>query len=74
MKNDLPIVVAQRHELLVVVDVEKPLSRTLFYLAGEIRHQVMAIEVDLVGCVPNRIALHQLFGDLGIASHRQDRW
>src|SRR6516162_9646212 len=39
-EHQLPIVIAQCHELLVVIAVEEPLARALLKLAGQIWHQV----------------------------------
>ena len=56
-EHDLPIVVAQCHDLLVVVAVDERDPRALLRFAGQIRHQIIAVEVDLVGHVPDRVAL-----------------
>ena len=47
-EHDLPIVVAQCHDLLVVVAVDERDPRALLCLAGQVRQQIMAVEVDLI--------------------------
>ena len=56
-EHELPIVVAQRHDLLVVIAVDERDPRALLRLAGQVRHQIIAVEVDLVGHVADRVAL-----------------
>ena len=71
-EHHLPIVVAQCHDLLVVVAVDERLPRALLDFAGQIRHQIIAVEVDLIGHVADRVALQQLVLDVGIAGHGEE--
>ena len=56
-ERQLPVVVAQAGHLLVVVDVNERVPRALRGLPRQVRHEVVAVEVDLVGHVPDLVAL-----------------
>ena len=47
-------------------------ARALLGLPGQVRHEVVAIEMDLVGHVADLVALEQLVLDLGVAGHRHE--
>src|SRR5436305_5823735 len=48
------------------------LARALLNLASQIRNQIMAVEVDLIGHVADGVALQQLVFNVGIAGHRSE--
>src|SRR5215467_5242371 len=66
---DFPIIVAQSDDLLVVIAVDERDPRALFDLAGQVRHQIITVEVDLIGHVADFVALQELVGDLRIPGH-----
>ena len=70
-EHELPVVVAQCGQLLVVVDVEERLARAFRDLPGQVGDQVVAVEMDLVGHVAHLVALEQLLLHLRVAGHRQ---
>ncbi len=70
-EHELPVIVAQTNQLLVVVDVKKRLPRALIDLTGQVRHEVVAIEMDLVGHVANFVALEQFVLHLRVTGNRQ---
>src|SRR6516225_3549074 len=59
-EHKLPIVVAQTGQLLVVVDVKERFTRAFRDLPGEVGHEIIAVEVDLVGHVADFVALSNL--------------
>ena len=69
-EHELPVVVAQRRQLLVVVEVEERLARALRRLPRQVGHEIVAVEMDLVGHVADLVALEQLVLHVGVAG----RW
>jgi hypothetical protein len=47
-EHDLPIVVSQGDQLLIVVDVEERLPWAVCYFSRQVRNKVVPIEMDLV--------------------------
>ena len=65
-EHELPVVVAQADQLLVVVAVEERLARALRRLARSgTGSEVVAVEVDLVGHVADLVALEELLLHVG---------
>src|SRR6185503_10528204 len=52
-EHELPVVIPQSDQLLIVVDIEERLSGTLCSLPGQVRDEIVSIEVNLVGHVTN---------------------
>src|SRR5262245_46469526 len=67
----LPILVADRHELAVVVEVEEFLARGLVLLAGQVGKLIVAVEMHLVGAPAGLPALQQALLHAGIAGRRE---
>src|SRR5215467_12771105 len=72
-EHGLPLVVAQRHQVTVVAPVEELLARVLRDVTLEVRHQIVAVEVDLERLVPRPVAGLDLVHDARLASRREDR-
>ena len=72
-EHHLPVLVAHRHELGVVVDVEELLARGLLLLAGEHRQLVVAVEVHLERLAHRVVAREQLVLDVRLAGRGQQR-
>ena len=72
-EHKFPIVVSQPGQLLVVVDVKERLPRALRSLSGQVRHEVVAVEMDLVGHVADLVAGEQFVLDLRITGDGQNR-
>ena len=60
-EDDLPVVVAQSGQLLVVVDVDERFAGALLRLSGKVRQEVVAVEMHFVGCAPGLIALESFW-------------
>ena len=56
-EHHLPVVVAQRDEIAVVVEVDEALARALLLLAGEVGQQVVAVDVHLERLAGRLVAL-----------------
>src|SRR4030095_12526759 len=61
-----------RSDVAVVREVDEAGARTLGFLARQVRHQVVAVEVDLVGRVADLVALLELFLDVGLTGRGED--
>ena len=70
-EHQLPVVVAQAGQLLVVVDVEERFPRALRGLPGQVGDEIVAVQMDLVGHVADLVALEQLVLHLRVAGHGQ---
>src|SRR6185312_3363029 len=72
----MELVVADPHrdDLAVIAEVHEGLPRALLRLAGQVRNQVVAVEMDLVGGVADLVAIEALLSDLVITGDGQDRW
>ena len=68
-ERQLPVVVAQPGQLLVVVDVKERFPRALRDLPGQVGDEVVTVEVNLVGPVADLVALEQFVLNLRVASH-----
>ena len=71
-EGDLPVVVAERRDAAVVGPVEELAPRPVG-LALERRHEVVAVEMDLVGPVADLLAGQQLLLDAGLAGGGEQR-
>ena len=71
-KHDLPVVVSQTRQLLVVVDVEKRFPRALRSLPGQVGHEIVAVEMNLVGHVADLVAVEQFVLDLRVTGDCQE--
>ena len=73
LEHDLPVVIAQGDQLLVVVDVEERFSRSPRNLSGQVGDQVVAVQMNLVGHVADLVALGQSVLHRGVAGNSQER-
>ena len=71
-EHHLPVVEAQRDQIAVVVEVDEALARALLVLAGQVRQQIVAVDVDLERLARRLVALLELLDDVGLARHRQE--
>src|SRR5271166_1035315 len=72
-EHKLPAVIAQAHEVAVVVPVEELVTRP-FTLTLQRRHQVVTVQMHLEGLVAGGVAGQQLRLDVRLASGRHPRW
>ena len=72
-EDDLPVVEPQREHVAVVGEVDEPLPRALVDLAGQVRQQVVAVDVDLEGRVADSCARLQLLDDVRLAGGGEER-
>ena len=63
---DLPVVVAQRHHVTIVGEVEELLTRPFLFLTGQVWQKVVAIQVVLVSLTVGLIACEQLLLDVSV--------
>src|SRR6476659_3077696 len=72
----MELVVADPHrgDLAVIAKVHEGLPRALRCLAGQIRNQVMTVEMDLVRHVSDLVAIEALLSDLVITGDGQNCW
>jgi hypothetical protein len=61
---EFPIVVAQTSQIAIVGEIEKLLTRALLLRAGQVRQQVVAVEMHLVGHAAGLVAGEQLLLDV----------
>ena len=64
---ELPVVVAKPHQVAFVGEVEELLARPLLFLTGQVRQEVVAIQMVLVGLAVRLIAREQLLLDVRVA-------
>jgi hypothetical protein len=57
LEHELPILITQRDEIAVVVEIDELLARAALLLAGEIWELIITIEVDLEGSSADVVAL-----------------
>ena len=72
-EDELPVLVTQGEQVAVVAEIEELPARALRFLAGEVRQDVVAVEVDLVGHVAHVVALEQLLLHVGVAGGGKQR-
>ena len=64
---------ADAQDVAVVGEVDHPAPWALLDLAGQVRQQVVAVDMDLVGHVPDLVALLELLDDVGFAGGGKER-
>ena len=72
-KHDLPVGVADGHDLAIVVDVEKLGARRRVGLSRQVVHLVVAVDGVAVLPAVERDALGELLLDVGAAGGRRER-
>src|SRR5262245_8345069 len=72
-EDHFPVLVPQRDELAVVIEIEERLARRLGFLAFEIGEDVETVEMVLVGHIAELPALQQAIRHVSIAGRRQQR-
>ena len=72
-EDKLPVVVAQAKQVALVAEVEELLARIFRGLAGQVRQQVVAVEMHLEGLVADFHALEELLFHVGNARSREER-
>jgi hypothetical protein len=70
-EHHLPILVAQGHDVAIVVQVDELLARAALLLAHEVRKLVIAVEMDLEGLGSGLVALEKFVLDIRVAGGRQ---
>src|SRR5262245_32218256 len=70
---ELVVTHSHRDNLAVVAEIHKGLPRALLRLAGHVRNQVVAVEMDLVGRASDLVAIEALLSDLVIPGYVQVR-
>lgn len=68
LEDDFPILVAKRHQVAIVVEIEESISGALGLPAGEVGQLVVAIEMNLEGLRTGLMALEQLLLDIRITA------
>ncbi len=56
-KDKLPIVIAQPHQIAIIGEVDDALARSLFHLAGEVRQEILPVNMHLEGLVASLVSL-----------------
>ena len=72
-EHDLPVLGPHAEHVAVVGEVDHPAPRALVHLAGQVRQQVVAVDVDLVGHVAGLVARLQLLDDVRLAGGGEER-
>src|SRR4030095_15403017 len=70
LEDNLPVFVAQRDDIAIVVDVDELLASTALLLSREVGQLVIPIEMDLEGLASGLMTLEQLVLDIRLARHR----
>ena len=70
-EDHLPVFETQCLQIAIIGKVEEFLTGPLLLLAGQVRHEIVAVQVHLKGLVARRVALLQFFFDLRVACNRQ---
>src|SRR5258705_9172659 len=70
LEHELPVFVAERDEIAIIVEVDELLARATVLLSGEVRELVIAVEMHLPGLAAGLVSLQQLVLDVGIAGGR----
>ena len=73
LEHDLPVLRPDAEHVAVVGEVDHPAARALVHLAGQVRQQVVAVDVHLVGHVAGLVALLELLDDVRITRGGQER-
>ena len=72
-EDQLPVVVAHGDEVAIVGEVEERIARAVGLLPGQVRQQIVPIEVDLEGLGAGLMPRLQLRGDVRLAGRGQER-
>ena len=72
-EDELPVVVAHRHHVAVVGEVQEPRPRVLLGLTGQVRRQVVTVDVHLVGLAVGLVAGLELVDHVGFAGGVHER-
>ena len=70
----LPVVVAKPHQVAFVGEVEELLARSFLFLTGQVRQEVVAVQVVLVGLAVRLIAREQFLLDVRVARDGKQGW
>src|SRR5262245_55676038 len=73
-EGDLPRAEAYREQVSVIAPIKEFAAWRFFNLALEERHQVISVEVDLVGLAAYRITLGALCDDIRVTGRRAESW
>src|SRR5262245_36954107 len=73
-ERDLPRAETYRKQVAVVAPIKEFVAWRFFHLALEERHQVISVEVDLVGLAAYRITLGALCHDIRVTGRRAESW
>src|SRR5580693_190542 len=71
---DLPVAVAERHQVAFVTPVEDSRARILLYLARQEGNEVVPVEMDLEGLGASLVAFLNFLDDIRLARRCQQRW
>ena len=71
-EHHLEVVVAHRHQVAFVAEIEELLTRIFRGLAGQVRQQVVAVEMHFESRVADLHALHELLFHVGNARGREE--
>src|SRR6516164_9818701 len=71
---DLPVTVAERHEVTFVAPIEDSRARILLHLAPQEGNEVVPVEMDLEGLAANLVAFLNFLDDIRLARRCQQGW
>src|SRR6516164_513916 len=71
---DLPVAVAERHEVTFVTPIEDSRARILLHLTRQEWNEVVSVEMDLEGLGASLVAFLNFLDDIRLARRCQQRW
>src|SRR5580704_11532449 len=71
---DLPVAVAERHQVTFVTPVEDSRARILLHLARQERNEVVPVEMDLEGLGTGMVAFLNFLDNIRLARRCQQGW
>src|SRR6185503_12849753 len=70
---NLPLLVAQGHQIAIVTPIEEHFPWVLLRLTFQERQQIKTVDVDLEGLVARLMSLLELLNDVGFSRYRRKR-